>query len=185
MPSTIVELGRGVFYNCINLEKVVLSPNLKEIPISAFSFCTVLKTVDFNGTESLNEIGGSAFGGTSIEYIRIPDSVTSIGYNSFANINKVKSLKAFIFPAGMTTLGSDYSESAYFMNSPYIKYVYIPSTATKIYDNALLIDRGKQLYVPKIYGFEGSAAQDIAKEHGLSFTALDSEFSGIKYELSA
>ena len=55
---------------------------MTKIDVSAFSQCKVLKTV--NIPNSVKEIGSSAFEGTAIEKIVIPNSVITLGWGAFS-----------------------------------------------------------------------------------------------------
>lgn len=68
LPETVTEIGLGSFMNCKNLTEITLPPQL-------------------------SSIGQSAFMGTGLKEIRIPESVTAIGYCAFGyeddeNMNK-------------------------------------------------------------------------------------------------
>lgn len=70
----ITHLGRFSFNNCKNLTEVHLPSTLHEL--SSFRTCSSLTHVDLpNG---LTEIGMSAFYGTNVKEIVIPESVTKI-----------------------------------------------------------------------------------------------------------
>ena len=107
LPYTIEKIGRYAFYNCKNLSKfafnnyssldiksigeysfydtdissITLNGTFTEVPESAFYNCTKLTTLNIP-TTNIEVIGNSAFLGTNITEINLPN-VKSIGYNAF------------------------------------------------------------------------------------------------------
>lgn len=69
------------FANCTSLTEVLLPESLLKIEIGAFIGCEKLAEIVL--PEGLLEIGQSAFLGTSMMSVRIPESVTTIGYCAF------------------------------------------------------------------------------------------------------
>lgn len=91
-PDT--ELDSSIFYNCPNLDTVVLPANLKVIEHDAFRNCTSLKTIEI--PESVTEIGSDVFYGcTSLESIELPDGVTTLESKAFY---QCESLKEIVIP---------------------------------------------------------------------------------------
>ena len=113
IPSSIVEIRKGVFENCVNLQKVVLKisndlkiskfdsfcfysssiksisipPNLTTICESAFECCKNLRYVDIPENSQLKIIEQDAFSDSSIESIYIPSSLYYIDPTAFTNCN--------------------------------------------------------------------------------------------------
>lgn len=124
-------ISERAFDNCGNLEFVTLSPKLTTIKSGAFHYCTMLKNITL--PNSLVTIGDNdaiyegAFESSGIERIVIPDSVTSIGYETFYNTP----LKEVIIGNGLTSVGG-YA----FGNTPQLSYIKITAlTAPSISSN--------------------------------------------------
>lgn len=82
IPSSWNNIPEGMFFGCVNLEKVILPPNCKKIKLYAFTNCSKLK--DINIPNTVIEIGDYAFFGcTQLTSIVIPDSVKIISYAAF------------------------------------------------------------------------------------------------------
>lgn len=80
---TVTEIASNGFASSPKLERVRLSSNIKKINNSAFSNCAELKFIDLNRVEA---IGSSVFYKcTNLQDIRIPETVISVGSNTFRN----------------------------------------------------------------------------------------------------
>ena len=101
IPDSVNTLGASSFGNCSNLKNVTLSKSLTSINYSVFQNCTSLSNVVF--TNSLKIIGDDAFENTGLTNLIIPESVTSIGYYSFASC---KWLSEIVLPNTLTSIGS-------------------------------------------------------------------------------
>ena len=82
IPSTVTDVQREMFKDCVNLNSVVLSSSLDTIEASVFENCISLVQVIM--PDELKEISYRAFAGcTSLETLVIPASVTSIDDTAF------------------------------------------------------------------------------------------------------
>ena len=100
LPSTVSELGVGVFYSCKSLEDVIIPNGITEISEALCKECTSLKNIVFS--TSVKSIGKQAFTYcTSLEEITIPDTVTSISENAF---NRCTGLKEVTLSKNVKTL---------------------------------------------------------------------------------
>ena len=97
----------GAFYECTNLDRVILSNNLQVIGSGAFNHCSKLTTI--NIPSSVTQIGKSAFNDcSSLTTIDIPSSVTHIGDYAFYDCSSLKNLRVpkncdcgnYCFPSG-------------------------------------------------------------------------------------
>lgn len=59
LPGSITEMGNGVFFKCLNLEKVIVEEGITTIPKVTFSDASALKEISL--PSSLTSIGDSAF----------------------------------------------------------------------------------------------------------------------------
>jgi hypothetical protein len=101
--SGLSSLGESAFSGC-NMEKVILSDGLAEIPDGCFSGCTGLKEAEFSDAGNLTRIGDSAFRGSGLTSVAVPEGVTEIGASAFGSCASLASVHA---PASLVTWESD------------------------------------------------------------------------------
>ena len=77
LPNTIEKIRDNGFYQNFMLKKVILSKNIKYIPLEEFFDCHNLSEISLH--EGIVEIGRSAFRNTHIEKLIIPSTVKNIG----------------------------------------------------------------------------------------------------------
>ena len=83
--SCVLEIGINAFEECYSLESVTLG--VLHISFSTFYDCKSLKNVELINTIS---IGSYAFANTKIESIYLPDSLETIYYNAFDQMDYLK-----------------------------------------------------------------------------------------------
>ena len=91
LPSTVTEIERGAFYNCINLRKVIFNDGLKKIGRAAFYNCTSLSSIILPSTAT--EIGISAF--EKCKHLRevvLNDGLQKIGHGAFYRCSSLSSI---------------------------------------------------------------------------------------------
>lgn len=90
LPSSLKETNHHTFSMCYELESIDLSTtSLETIGIMDFYDCSKLKDVKFPKT--LTKIDGAAFAScVSLENIELPDGLTSVGQNAFADTAMMK-----------------------------------------------------------------------------------------------
>ena len=76
-PDTITVIPEGVCYYLLNLKTVVLPYGVTEIEQAAFAYCSKLRNINIPST--VKKIGDYAFYLCYMEYIKIPDTVESVG----------------------------------------------------------------------------------------------------------
>ena len=125
----VTAIGSGdsegtAFYNCKQLEKIIVSEGITGIEFRAFEGCENLTTVQL--PSSLEKIGENAFynckslvninlpdglkkivsrafyGCESLEEINLPDGLEELGSAAFRHCNKLKSI---VIPEGITEIG--------------------------------------------------------------------------------
>ena len=114
----------GIYYNITgnNTVEVTYSDRNNNTYSGSVS---IPETVTNNGTEySVTTIGESAFKGSAVTSVSMPEGITSIDYDAFY---ECENLESVTLPESLTTLGSD---AFYFCKS--LKAVKIPSGVTAI-----------------------------------------------------
>lgn len=150
-------IGLQVFAIEKNLVSVNFPDSLKDIGSYCFSECVSLRAVDLPKT--LTEIPKGAFSGClSLETLYIPDGVKSIGDNAFLDCEKLKYIR---IPASVESFGEN---SVGFYN-PYSNFEDI--------DMPVMPEDYSKLKNLVIAGYEGSAAEKYANEHGFTFENLN------------
>ena len=100
VPDTVTKISFRAFYECSNLESVVLNDKITEIS-STFYGCSSLKSVTL--PEGLKKIDAFAFYKcTGLININIPDEVTLIGMHAF---DGCKGLREISIPDSVTEMG--------------------------------------------------------------------------------
>lgn len=79
IPSSIINLGAGIFKQCSMLSDVSISSELKVIPDELFEG-SAITSFDFDGVE---EIGANAFGHSKLNSVHFSKTVNKIGYGAF------------------------------------------------------------------------------------------------------
>ena len=94
VPDSVTSLGYGVFSGCKALESAILPSELPTISYGLFMDCSSLynfRLPDFVTTIDANAFSGCCFTdkATLVSKIVIPESVTAINSNAFANANNI------------------------------------------------------------------------------------------------
>ncbi len=143
-------IGKYAFYQNERIKRVTITSGVVGIDEAAFFECTSLIRVNCARGAQFSFIGASAFAGcSSLTYVGIPGTVTSIGDEAFASCNGLTSMS---IPKSVKTIGSKAfsecvalktvtfaSDSALTEISPYLFYecgalteLIIPSGVTSI-----------------------------------------------------
>ena len=115
----------SAFKNCKNLQSINLE-KVDYIDISAFEDCTSLKNVTFS--DSIYEIGASAFENTGLENITIYGDYCYINEGAFMNCQNLESAR---LEDGVAYVGMNA-----FLNCPKLKTIYLSKTVTYFEENA-------------------------------------------------
>ena len=129
IPKSVTSLGQYVFTNS-SVEKVIFEEDsqLTDIPDFAFYECANLESVTL--PKNLVTISMSAFDGTALVSVTLPNKLTSIGHASFANC---QNLKTVIFEENsIITLIGDGA----FYNSTILDDIVLPASITTIDEGA-------------------------------------------------
>ena len=98
LPSTLIDLGEGAFWQCSNLRSAVVPAGVTELN-QTFAYCTSLAEVSL--PEGLKTIGTDALRETALKVLEIPSTVTSIGSQALRQCNKLETVR--ILGAGLTS----------------------------------------------------------------------------------
>lgn len=90
IPNTVTSIGSYAFYNCDQLSEVKLPDGITEIGDSTFWMCRALKQITI--PDGVTVIGRNAFYNSGLEYIVLPATLESIGYDSFLLCNNLKDI---------------------------------------------------------------------------------------------
>ncbi|MBQ4100306.1 MAG: leucine-rich repeat domain-containing protein, partial [Oscillospiraceae bacterium] len=93
IPDSVEVIGACVFNGCTALTEITIPSGAGTINDSAFYGCSSLTKVTFNisddGINNLSYIGSGAFAGCGITSIEIPEFVSEIGVDAFANCSSL------------------------------------------------------------------------------------------------
>ena len=110
VPESVCEIGNGFSYSadltsidlsktqisiihsdtfndCVNLQKVILPPNIKSIEDRSFCKCINLSEINF--PDSIENIGVACFYGCAIKEIVLPNNLREISKTTFSNCKKL------------------------------------------------------------------------------------------------
>lgn len=155
-PGTTV-ITRDMIICPETLQKVYLPDGLSEIGDQAFSSCPGLRDIFL--PRSVKAIGVSAFENCiGLKSIHSSDGLLTIKDRAFAGCT---SLGSFYFPNGIMEIGNQS-----FLQCTRLSKIYIPDSCQRIGQDAFCDCPGIT-----IHGKPGTAAEDYAKGHSLSFVA--------------
>jgi hypothetical protein len=99
LPEGIVEIGAEAFAHCKKLNICSIPASTRVVGASAFWYSS-LQRIAFAENSTLETLSHGSFSVCNIEYIELPDSLTSIGSSAFAP----SLIKEITIPIGITTL---------------------------------------------------------------------------------
>lgn len=111
LPDSVVTLGGGAFGTNPQLEQIILSRGLTEIPAGAFGCSTadewMAGLTQIEIPEGITVIGNNAFAGNNFTQINIPSTVKEIGNYAFSTKNYLKDTVCTVtLPEGLEKIGS-------------------------------------------------------------------------------
>lgn len=83
LPERMDSLGRSVFFDCVELERIKI-PVVKKINESTFSLCKKLSEIEI--PEGVEEIGKTAFNSVPLNNLILPSTIERINSKGFYNI---------------------------------------------------------------------------------------------------
>ena len=99
IPGSVSSIGNYAFANCSQLENVEFPSSLMYLDDCAFSGCGMIDDVVL--PNSLVSLGSNVFSGTSIDFLAIPDNITSFKYDMVTGIKNV------VLGTGITRISPD------------------------------------------------------------------------------
>lgn len=111
LPDSVKYMGNGAFSTNSNIERIILSKNLKEIPDAAFGcsdkyhYMSNLTEIEIPNT--VTKIGSRAFAGNNIHNIVIPESVKEIGEYAFSTKNYLSEPCTVSLSEGLEVIGDN------------------------------------------------------------------------------
>ncbi len=183
--KTVTMIGERAFYDCSQINEVVLPNTIKEIGTEAFGYCTSLTKIEIAACTRLKD---KAFiGCTALAEIYFPDGLVSIGTSPFTECSSLVKI----------TIESGTVSNSVFAGNKYVKEIVLGSGVTEIAQNAFQgcssLDR---LTIPRVdennrfnnyyfgvptykYTMSGSGSDNLYPEGGKAYTYKDS--NGVSY----
>lgn len=111
LPDSVKYMGNGAFSTNSNIERIILSKNLKKIPDAAFGcsdkYHYMSNLTEIEIPDTVTKIGSRAFAGNNIHNIVIPESVKEIGEYAFSTKNYLNESCAVSLSEGLEVIGDN------------------------------------------------------------------------------
>lgn len=111
LPDSVKYMGNGAFSTNSNIERIILSKNLKKIPDAAFGcsdkYHYMPNLTEIEIPDTVTKIGSRAFAGNNIHNIVIPESVKEIGEYAFSTKNYLNESCAVSLSEGLEVIGDN------------------------------------------------------------------------------
>ena len=139
---TLTEIGEYAFYECRDINSVIIPNTVTEIKDLAFFDVESLNSI--NIPYSVKKIGRLAFSGAGLTSIVIPNSVTEFGEYAFLGCSSLTKAEFASIEHLCSINFSDYTSNPLFyakhlyINGEEIKDLVIPNSVTKIGENAFI-----------------------------------------------
>jgi hypothetical protein len=125
LPQSTTTIDTYAFWGCTIAFSTM--PNVKSIGAAAFCSCTFTSDASFEWPGAVNSISSTAFAGSTLKSITIPENVTNIGNYAF---NGCKELTTIIFKGGTAPTIEQYT---FYRTTPENITIYVPSGSTSSY----------------------------------------------------
>jgi len=140
IPNSVTSLGPAAFQDCTGLNFIEFGSGISAIPQTACQGCTNLSSVIFDGP--IIGMGDSAFAGcTNLSTINISSVSGTIGLSAFAG----SGLTSISIPNGVTSIGSGAFDSCASLSAVHVQSSVPPTLGTGAFDNEMA---GRIIYVP-------------------------------------
>ena len=128
IPATVKRIAVGAFSEQQFLNLVYISPSVEVIGQNAFYRCNNLNTVSFESGSLLTEIEGSAFYGSAIQTIDLPDNLSTIKTAAFGECMMLEQVE---LPERLNVI-----EANVFKECISLRNIFIPADVSSIGENA-------------------------------------------------
>ena len=136
VPSGVTKIGASAFRK-LQIQKIVISPEVTEIGENVFKDCASLEEVVFSGENNIKTVEEGAFRNcTKLTSFEFGEKLTAIGNFAFENCTALSG--ELRFSEGLTTIG----DSAFYNCSSLTGELKLPETLTGIGINAFFGCRG-------------------------------------------
>ena len=121
-PESVEEIGDMAFYTEMDLDRLVLPPNLREIKEYTFMSCSAKEIVWPKALERMDDYAFNSFLG---EELSLPEGLVAMSDNMFFDIYNVKRL---VLPASISRIGAHTFTDVSSLKEMYVKCPYPPVT---------------------------------------------------------
>ena len=179
----ITDIPQNCFYNCYalyGLQSVEIGKDVRSIGGGAFNMPTSIgvKEVVFADKSSLETIGSYAFSGIGLnnfKKIKIPDSVTTIGYQAFYGCSVLESVEFDVRKSKLESIGDEA-----FAECPELKNLVIPNSVKTLGANWLGSVKGYIAYPKDLAGSIPASAVANAVSFEYKVDGNDVVLTGVK-----
>ena len=179
----ITDIPQNCFYNCYalyGLRSVEIGKDVRSIGGGAFNMPTSIevKEVVFADNSSLETIGSYAFSGIGLnnfKKIKIPDSVTTIGYQAFYGCSVLESVEFDVRKSKLESIGKEA-----FAECPELKNLVIPNSVKTLGANWLSSVKGYIAYPEDLAGSIPASAVANAVSFEYKVDGNDVVLTGVK-----
>ena len=179
----ITDIPQNCFYNCYalyGLRSVEIGKDVRSIGGGAFNMPTSIevKEVVFADNSSLETIGSYAFSGIGLnnfKKIKIPDSVTTIGYQAFYGCSVLESVEFDVRKSKLESIGDEA-----FAKCPNLKNLVIPNSVKTLGANWLSSVKGYIAYPEDLAGSIPASAVANAVSFEYKVDGNDVVLTGVK-----
>ncbi len=179
LPDSVTSIDGDAFSDCTGLTSINIPDSVTDIGRFAFENCTALTSIDFGNSVTIIK-DGTCSGCTSLTSVTIGNSVQTIEWKAFYECAKLTNV---IIGMSVTDIGQDAFDQCTSLTN-----VTIPESVSTIggsafgyyYDKSVQYSRKVNGF--RIYGYEGTEAENYAKDNLLTFIKLtdhQDEASGV------
>ena len=179
----ITDIPQNCFFNCYalyGLQSVEIGKDVRSIGGGAFNMPTSIgvKEVVFADNSSLETIGSYAFSGIGLnnfKKIKIPDSVTTIGYQAFYGCSALESVEFNVVNSKLESIGDEAFDAC-----PKLKNLVIPNSVKTLGANWLSSVKGYIAYPKDLAGSIPASAVKNAVSFEYKVDGNDVVLTGVK-----